>query len=108
MAHIRERWTTDRDKRTDPPNRWAVVWRDPDGHNREKWFPQRRQAERYAAKQTTTLADQTYTDDRKGKTTLRDVADEWLNSLTKATPRTRAEYQRLLDTRVYPHFTRTR
>jgi integrase len=102
MAHIRERSTS-----TGEP-RYAVVWRDPDGKNREKWFRNRRDADRYAAKQTTTIAERSYTDDRLGKATLQRVADEWLNSLTKATPRTRAEYRRLLNTRVYPHFTRTR
>ena len=88
--------------------RWVVRWTDPDDRDREKWFPTKTAATAHGVEMESQKGKGTYADPRKGQAPLRQVADEWLNSLTRATPRTRAEYQRLLETRVLPHFGPTR
>src|SRR5690242_13846625 len=96
MAHVRERSIKDGSPR------YAVVWRDPAGKNREKWFSNRRAADRYAAKQTTAIADQSYTDDRSGRRPLAEVAEAWLSTRRRSKPETLREHRRLLSSRVYP------
>jgi integrase len=98
MAHVRPRTT----KAGQP--RYAVVWRDPAGKSREKWYTSKRTAERKAAEVTADMAREQYVDDRTGRTALSKVAAEWLDTLTKPKPRTRREYKRLLDNEVLPHF----
>ncbi len=98
MAHI------GKSKETRKGTAYPVRWRDPAGRFKEKWVYGKRAAERECSKIEADLARGTYVDDRLGKKPLCDVADEWLASVTNAKPRTRAEYRRLLDTRVLLHF----
>jgi integrase len=83
---------------------WRVQWVDPDGAKREKWVYGKGAARAKAARITSDLARGTYVDDRAGKLTIEEVAEEWLASLHRVRPGTRAEYRRLLESRVLPFF----
>lgn len=98
MAHL------GKPKQTGKGTAYPVKWRDPDGRHRERWVYGKREAQKVKAGIEADLARGAYHDDRRGKITLAEVTDEWLASLTDAKPRTVAEYGRLLESRVLPHF----
>ncbi len=84
---------------------WRVRWRDPEGKSREEWFyGSRRAALKRAATLEADLHRGEYVNDKRGRTTFREVADEWLATRTKARPETVAAYRRQLDQWILPTF----
>jgi integrase len=83
---------------------YPVAWRDPDGKFREKRFPSEAKAKAFAKSVDTDMARGHYLDDRAGKQTFREVAEEWLDTRTRARPQTLATYRRLLERWAFPEF----
>jgi len=84
---------------------WRVRWRDPEGRSREEWvYGSRRTAERRAKALETDLHRGQYVDDRRGSKTFREVAEEWLDTRTKARPVTITKYRLILERWIYPEF----
>jgi len=98
MAHLGKPITTRKG------TAYRVKWRDLNGAFRERAVYGKREALAFKAQVEADLSRGAYTDDRRGRTPLAEVAEEWLAGLTQAKPRTVAEYRRLLDSRVLPHF----
>ncbi len=84
---------------------WRIRWRDPSGKSREEvFYGSRRAAERRAAALETDLHRGQYVDDKRGRKTVREVAEEWLGTRTKARPETIAKYRSMLELWIYPEF----
>ncbi len=67
------------DKRETPVGpRWDVRYRDPDRKQRKKSFPREGEAKKFAASVETDKARGQYVDDRAGKVTFKEYAQEWL------------------------------
>ncbi len=98
MAHLRRAVETRKGKR------WPVAWRDPDGIFREKRFPSEAKARTFAKSVDTDISRGQYLDDRTGKQTFREVAEEWLDTRTRARPQTLTRYRSLLELWAFPEF----
>jgi integrase len=86
--------------------RYPVAWRDPQtpGKFRSKRFATRTEAKAFAKSIDTDIARGQYLDDRAGKQTFREVAEEWLDAQTRARPQTIAKYRSLLELWAFPEF----
>lgn len=98
MAHVRKPVATRKGLR------WPVAWRDPDGKFRSKRFPTEAKANAFAKSIDTDMARGQYLDDRHGKQTFREVAEEWLDTRTRARPQTLLKYRSLLELWAFPEF----
>jgi integrase len=98
MAHVRQAVETAKGKR------YPVAWRDPDGKFREKRFSSKREAEQFAKSIDTDKARGHYLDDRAGKQTFREVAEEWLDTRTDTRPQSLAKYRAVLEVHAFPEF----
>jgi len=96
MAHL------GKPKQTAKGTAYPVKWRDPDGRFRERWVYGKREALKAKAGIEADLARGAYHDDRAGRITFREVAEEWLATRTKARPQTVDKYRRMLEVWVYP------
>ncbi len=67
------------DKRETPAGpRWDVRYRDPEGRQRKSTKRTLAEAKRFAASVETDKARGEYTDERAGRVTFKQYADEWL------------------------------
>jgi len=99
MAHIRGPINTNKGVAHD------VCWRDPDGRFRqERVYGGIRKAEARAKAIDASKHDGRYFDDRAGRRTFAEVAEEWLATLTRPRPETIDGYSKLLHLHIYPYF----
>ncbi len=82
---------------------YRVKWRDPDGVYRERTFRAKGDAVAFKIDVEKELKDRGYHDDRKGKLTLAEVAEEYLATRQRCKPRTIAEHRRVLNSRILPN-----
>jgi len=87
-----------------PKGRWEVRWRTPEGKHRTKTFDLKDDAERFAARVETRLADGAYIDREAGATPYRQVAEDWMKTVVHRKPRTVASYRGILNDRLLPAF----
>ena len=100
MASLEDRGTGDR-------LRWRVRWRDPQGHHRSRSFARKADAERYLAGLTTSLYAGTYVDPAAGRATVADVAEPYLERISKTRKRTTSSsYAGLWRTLLEPRWAR--
>lgn len=85
-----------------PPGRWRVRWYGPDGKGKAKTFAKLPQAEAEVHAITARLEKGSYRDPKSGKTAVRIVAEEWLESKRKIGRTTKRDYRDLLDNYVIP------
>lgn len=88
MAHIEDRWekTIDggrvRTDRYGRGRRWRARYLDPDGHERNKTFARKADAERFLAGITSDVLRGAYVDPDAGKVTFGEFARQWLEAQT--------------------------
>ena len=87
-----------------PKGRWEVRWRTPDGKHRTKTFDLRDDADRFAARVETRLADGDYIDREASSTPYATVVEEWLSTVVHLKPRTVAGYRAIAADRLVPRF----
>ncbi|MFF4566199.1 tyrosine-type recombinase/integrase [Streptomyces sp. NPDC001435] len=85
-----------------PPGRWRVRWYGPDNKPKAKTFAKLPQAEAELHAITARLEKGSYRDPKSGKTAVRIVAEEWLESKRKIGRTTKRDYRDLLDNYVIP------
>lgn len=97
MAHIKER------ANKNGGLTHVVCWRDPEGRFREKSFRLIKDAKAHKSRVEADLDRDQYQDDRKGRLTFAEVADEWI-AARESTERTAQEKARVMRTRILPTF----
>ena len=99
MAHVRGPVNTRKG------TAYNVCWRDPDGRFRsERVYGGVRKAEARAKAIDAAKHEGRYYDDRFARRTFQDVAEEWLQTLTRPRPETVDSYRALLRLHAYPAF----
>src|SRR5579872_7317098 len=81
---------------------WRARYYGPDGRERSKSFDRKSDAERWLAQQRASLAQRDWTDPALGRITFGEYALSWLESRTDLKPKTRHQYQSLLNLHVLP------
>ncbi|MPZ60496.1 MAG: tyrosine-type recombinase/integrase [Propionibacteriales bacterium] len=81
---------------------WRARYRGPDGRERSKSFGKKIEAERWLARQETLMASGDWTDPALGRVPFGSYAQDWLNGRSDLKPKTRFQYQYMLDRYVVP------
>jgi integrase len=97
----RSGWVEDRKGRTG--RRWRARYRGPDGRVRSRSFDRKVDAERWLDTQLVRIDRGDWSDPTAGDVTLLEWSHRWLATLTLK-PKTRAEYESLLRSRILPEF----
>ena len=97
----RSGWIEDRHGRTG--RRWRARYRGPDGRIRSRSFDRKVDAERWLDAQLVRIDRGEWLDPRAGNVTLGEWSREWLATLVLK-PKTWAEYESLLRSRILPAF----
>ncbi len=87
-----------------PKGRWEVRWRTPEGAHRTKTFDLRDDADRFAKRVDTRIADGEYIDKTASAVPYRDLAARFLDTVAHRHARTRASYRAILNDRLLPAF----
>ena len=103
MAHVEKRTQRHRDG-TKSAVRWRVRYLAPDGKERNKSFPRKVDADRFASNVETDKARGEWIDPRLGRKTVEEWSQEWLAQLVHLRPKTMVGYQSLMRTCVLPTF----
>ena len=85
-------------------NKFQARWRDPDGRQRARLFPTRREAEDHLAQVRTEIRRGAYTGDRAGAVTVKEYAASWLPRLRHLRPNSLAVYEVALRLHILPAF----
>lgn len=114
MATIEDRWhrTVDgervRTSRYGRGLRWRVRYRDPAGDGRTRSFAAKADADRFRAAVETSLAESTYLDPTRGRSTVGELADVWLElKAKKRKARTSSSYAEIYRSIVASRWART-
>lgn len=100
MAHLEDRGAGDR-------LRWRVRWRDPQGHHRSRSFPRKADAEKFLHGLATSIHTGAYIDPAAGRATVADLAEPYLERISKTRKRkTAATYADLWRNLLEPRWAR--
>ena len=94
MGHIQRR----------AKDKWRARYIGPDGRERSKTFARKTDAERYLATIEASKVRGDWVDPRLGRTTFEHWAKRWFVTISALKPKTRAGYESLLRTVIFPTF----
>ena len=94
MGHIQRR----------AKDKWRARYIGPDGRERSKTFSRKTDAERYLATVEASKVRGDWVDPRLGRTTFAHWAKRWFGTISALKPKTRAGYESLLRTVIFPTF----
>jgi integrase len=81
---------------------WRARYYGPDGRQRGKSFKHKSDAQRWLAEQRSFVAQGDWTDPTRGRIAFGEYAVAWLDSRTDLKPKTRHQYQSLLNLHILP------
>ncbi len=87
---------------------WEARYRDPHGEERSRTFNTKRDAQQFVARAEADLQRGDWLDPRVGRIRFEEWAQEWLATAVHLKPRTRYDYERLLEREVLPVFGKKR
>jgi len=82
--------------------RWQARYRDPSGREHARTFDRKHDGERFLAQIEADKLRGQWIDPQAGRITLRDFSERWFATTVLLTPKTRAGYRSLLDSRILP------
>jgi integrase len=83
-------------------NSWRARYYGPDGHERNKSFARRADAERWLSRERSLITHGHWTDPALGRITFGEYATAWLDARTDLKPKTRHQYNSLLTLHILP------
>lgn len=83
---------------------WEARYRDPHGHERSRTFRTKRDAQQFVARAESDVQRGEWLDPRVGRVRFEEWAQEWLATTVHLKPKTRYDYERILEREVLPVF----
>ena len=96
MAHIRKLGN----------GQYQLRWRDPSNREKSKMFSRKADAEKQLIAIQHNILSGTYVDPQAGRTTVGELAEEWINGKLGLKPTTRALYESVLHNHIQPRWGR--
>jgi len=84
--------------------RWYARYRTPAGEQRTKTFDTKRDAERYLTQMEGAKLVGGFVDPRRARVTVGEWCDQWLDTKTNISPKTRERYEGIISTHIKPQW----